>query len=110
MQEILKKVSSPFGAFGAGFVVSLFLVPCASGPYIAILGLLATKVNAHMLLLLVLYNFVFVLPMLLITFAMYFGEKMGRLEKWRKGNLRLLHLIAGTIMLFIGAYLIYSWL
>ncbi len=111
MQSILKKVASPIGALGAGFVVSLFLVPCSSGPYVVILGLLAERVNTgRTLSLLVLYNFVFVLPMLIITLAMYFGSKMGKLEHWRKKNLRILHLVAGAVMLFIGAYLIYSWL
>jgi len=111
MQSILKKVSNPIGAFGVGFVVSLFLVPCASGPYVVILGLLAQKVNtAKTLPLLILYNFIFVLPMLVITFAMYFGSRMGKIEKWRQANLRVLHLIAGGIMLFIGGYLIYTWI
>lgn len=111
LQGILKKVSNPAGAFGAGFVVSLFLVPCSSGPYVVILGLLAEKVETTKTLsLLFLYNFIFVLPMIVITLAMYFGSRMGRLEKWRQRNLRVLHLIAGAIMLFIGGYLIYNWL
>jgi cytochrome c biogenesis protein CcdA len=111
MQAILKKVSSPLGAFGAGFVVSLFLVPCSSGPYVVILGLLAEKVDTtKTLALLFLYNLIFVLPMLVITLAMYFGSRMGKLEKWRQHNLRILHLVAGAIMLFIGGYLIYNWL
>jgi cytochrome c biogenesis protein CcdA/glutaredoxin len=112
MQALLKGVTSPLGAFGVGFLVSLFLVPCASGPYIAILGLLAQKVDTmRNILLLVLYNFVFVLPMLIITFAMYFfNARMGKLEAWRKRNNWLLHSVAGAVMLFIGGYLIYSWL
>lgn len=111
MQSILKKVSNPIGAFGAGFVVSLFLVPCASGPYLSILGLLATKVDsARTMSLLFLYNLVFVLPMIIITFAMYFGSRMGRIEQWRKDNLKLLHLITGAVMLFVGGYLIYTWI
>jgi len=111
MQEILRKVSNPIGAFGAGFVVSLFLVPCASGPYLSILGLLATKVDsARTMSLLFLYNLVFVLPMIIITFAMYFGSRMGRIEQWRKDNLKLLHLITGAVMLFVGGYLIYTWI
>lgn len=112
MQAFIKGVSSPLGAFGVGFLVSLFLVPCASGPYVVILGLLASRVNTvHTIGLLVLYNLVFVLPMLVITLAMYFfNAKMGQLEIWRKNNLRLLHLVAGAVMLFIGAYLIYGLL
>jgi cytochrome c biogenesis protein CcdA len=111
MQALIKKATSPLGAFTVGFLVSLFLVPCASGPYVAILGLLAQKVEtAKTALLLVLYNFVFVLPMLIITFAMYFfNARMGKLEAWRQRNLRLLHAIAAGVMFFIGGYLIYNW-
>lgn len=111
MQSILRKVSNPIGAFGAGFVVSLFLVPCASGPYLGILGLLATKVDsARTMSLLFLYNLVFVLPMIIITLAMYFGSRIGRIEKWRQNNLKILHLITGAVMLFVGVYLIYTWI
>ncbi len=110
MQEIIRKATGPWSAFGIGFLVSLFLVPCASGPYVVILGMLAEKVNmTKTLTLLVLYNFIFVLPMLLITIGMYFfNTKLGKLEKWRKGNLRLLHAIAGIVMLAVGIYLIYA--
>lgn len=112
MQGIIKKVTSPLGALGAGFLVSLFLVPCSSGPYIVILSLLAEKTNMGKTLpLLILYNFIFVLPMLIITCLMYFGSaRMGKMEAWRQKNLRLLHAIAAGIMLFIGSYLIYNWL
>jgi len=110
MQEIIKKATSPWSAFGIGFMVSLFLVPCSSGPYVVILGMLAERVNmGSTLLFLVLYNFIFVLPMILITLGMYFfNTRMGKVEEWRKNNLRFLHAIAGTILLILGIYLIYS--
>lgn len=112
MQGLIKKVTSPLGALGAGFLVSLFLVPCSSGPYIVILSLLAEKTSMGKTLpFLVLYNFIFVLPMLIITCIMYFGSaRMGKMEAWRQKNLRLLHAIAAGIMLFIGGYLIYNWI
>lgn len=109
MQEIIKKATSPWSAFGVGLIVSLFLVPCASGPYVVILGLLAERVDmAKTFSLLLLYNFIFVLPMILITFGMYFfNTRMKKLEDWRKNNLRMMHLIAGVIMMIIGIYLVY---
>jgi len=109
MQTILKKVTGPIGALGAGYLVSLFLVPCASGPYIVLLGKLAEKVDvAKTIPLLIVYNLIFVSPMLIITLAMYFGStRMGKLEEWRKNNLRTLHAITAGLMLFIGAYLLY---
>jgi cytochrome c biogenesis protein CcdA/glutaredoxin-related protein len=110
MQEIIRSATNPWSAFGVGFAVSLFLVPCASGPYVSILAKLAEKVDpAKTVSLLMLYNLVFVSPMLLITLAMYFFNiKMKKLEAIRKNNLRLLHAITGIIMLVLGAYLIYA--
>ena len=110
MQEIIKKATSPWSAFGIGFLVSLFLVPCASDLYVVILGMLVKKVNlASTLMLLVLYNLIFVSPMILISLAMYFlNTRMSKIEEWRKNNLQWLHLIASAILLILGFYLIYN--
>jgi cytochrome c biogenesis protein CcdA/glutaredoxin len=111
LQTIIKGVTSPLGAFGTGFLVSLFLLPCTSGPYLVILGLLAGKTeNMKAISLLLLYNLVFILPMIVITLAMYLGVRAKRLEEFRQRNIKILHLIAGAIMLFIGVYLIYQWI
>jgi cytochrome c biogenesis protein CcdA len=110
MQEIIRKATSPWSAFGIGFIVSLFLVPCASGPYVAILARLAEKTDiTKTVSLLMLYNLAFVSPMIIITLAMYFfNVKMRNLENWRKDNLTTLHAIIGTVMLLLGIYLIYT--
>ena len=104
MKMLIKGVTSPAGAFLIGFAVSLFLLPCTSGPYIVILGLLA-KTASFMegLGYLLLYNFVFVLPMLIITFSVAFGlTTMAKAEEWRQRKLKVLHLIAGVILLLLG--------
>jgi cytochrome c biogenesis protein CcdA/glutaredoxin len=104
MKALIKGVTSVPGAFFIGFVVSLFLLPCTSGPYIVILGLLAqTTTRNYAIFLLLLYNLIFVLPMLLITLAVYFGlTTTEKAEKWRTGKLQVLHLIAGVIMILLG--------
>ncbi|MBN1644450.1 hypothetical protein JW851_00220 [Candidatus Woesearchaeota archaeon] len=101
---IIGGVTSVPGAFLIGFIVSLFLLPCTSGPYIVILGLLAkTATKNYALLLLLIYNLIFILPMLLITGAIYFGlTTTHKAEKWRKKQLKILHLIAGIIILLLG--------
>lgn len=82
----------------------MFLLPCTSGPYIVILGLLAKSTTQnYAILLLLLYNFIFVLPMILITLGIYFGyTTTDKAEKLRKNRLRTLHLIAGIIILLLG--------
>ena len=104
MKSIVKKVTSVPGAFFAGFIISLFLLPCTSGPYIAILGLLLkTATKNYAILLLLLYNLVFILPMLLITIAISFGfTTTEKAELWRTRKLRVLHLITGIIILLLG--------
>jgi len=79
-------------------------LPCTSGPYIVILGLLAKAVTInYALLLLLLYNFIFILPMLFITLIIYFGfTTTEKVEEWRTRKLKVLHLIAGIIILLLG--------
>jgi cytochrome c biogenesis protein CcdA/glutaredoxin len=104
LKSLINSVTSIPGAFGIGFLVSLFLLPCTSGPYIVILGLLskiATKNYA--IALLFLYNLIFILPMILITLAVYFGlTTTKKAEEFRQKKLKVLHLIAGIILLCLG--------
>jgi cytochrome c biogenesis protein CcdA/glutaredoxin len=110
LKKLIKGVTSVPGAFLIGFVVSLFLLPCTSGPYIVILGLLAKAATKnYALLLLVLYNLIFILPMLIITLAIYFGfTTTQKAEEWRTRKLKILHLIAGIILLLLGVGMIIS--
>ena len=113
LKGLIQKVTSVPGAFLIGFVVSLFLLPCTSGPYIVILGLLAeTGTRASALLWLLLYNTVFVTPMVTITLAVYFGVTTAeKAEAWRTAHLKTLYLIAGTVILLLGSGMLLSrWL
>ena len=113
MKALIRSVTSVPGAFIVGFAVSLFLLPCTSGLYIVILGLLAhATTRAYAMWLLALYNMIFVAPMFLITFAVYFGfTTTQQAEELRQSKLRVLHLIAGLIILTLGIGMLGSvWL
>ncbi|MGD8744133.1 MAG: cytochrome c biogenesis protein [Candidatus Woesebacteria bacterium] len=111
LKGILRSVTSPLGAFGVGFIVSLILLPCTSGPYIVILGMLAERaLQMRAISYLVLYNLIFVLPMIIISWAVYKGFKPERAEKMRQRRLRTLHLIAGIIMIAMGAVILAGWI
>ncbi len=111
VQKLLDDVTSVPGALFSGFIVSLFLLPCTSGPYIVVLGLLAyetTKMWATLLLLL--YNFIFVLPMIGIVLAVCFGlTTTAEAARWRHRRIRLLHLIAGVIMMCMGIWMLFFY-
>ncbi|MEI8092171.1 MAG: hypothetical protein WCG98_08500 [bacterium] len=75
MQQIIDRVSSPRGAFIVGIIVSLFLLPCSSGPYFTILGYLSSQskdLTSRGYIYLIVYNLIFVLPMLAIAILVGF--------------------------------------
>lgn len=111
LKAILASVTSPAGAFAVGFLISLFLLPCTSGPYIVVLGLLSQKgIFSTALLYLILYNIIFVTPMILITLAVYKGFSIKKAEEIRGKNLRFLHLIAGLLLIGMGILVLGGWI
>jgi cytochrome c biogenesis protein CcdA len=108
LKSLLGAVTSPLGAFLMGFVVCLFELPCTGGPYIVILGMLAERSTMMAAIpILLLYNLFFVLPLIIITLAIYF--EFANVEKataWKDNNLRILHLVAGIIMLGLGVLIV----
>ncbi len=104
LKKITASVTSAPGAFVIGCAVSVFLLPCTSGPYVVIIGMLgdsATRMQAGLLL--AIYNFIFVLPFIIITLAVGFGmTSPARVENWRQKWLEKLHLLTGIFMLILG--------
>jgi cytochrome c biogenesis protein CcdA len=111
MKGLILKITTPWGAFLTGLLVSLFLLPCTSGPYVVILGMLASKTTfLKAFLYLIAYNLIFIAPMLAIVFAVYFGLSPEKAENWRKQKLRLLHLVAGVILIALGIVILGGWI
>ena len=76
MMKIIKKTFSPAGAFLVGVIISLFLLPCSSGPYLTIIGYLsAQELTSRMwgYIYLTVYNLIFVAPMVVISLLVGLG-------------------------------------
>lgn len=111
LKELIHSVTSPVGAFFIGFLVSLFLLPCTSGPYIVILGMLAKNAfYTQAILYLILYNLIFVSPMVIISWAVYKGFDPQKAEEIRQKRLKTLHFIAGIVMLGMGIVILMGWI
>jgi cytochrome c biogenesis protein CcdA len=103
LKSTIKSATSPLSAFLIGFIVSLILLPCTSGPYIVILAMLAEKaLQAKAVVYLTIYNLIFVSPMILITYLVYKGFNPEKAEGLRQKHLRTLHLVAGIILIGMG--------
>jgi len=110
LKRLIGNVTSIPGAALVGFFCSLFLLPCSSGPYLVILGLLAkTATRLAAIPLLLIYNFIFVLPMIILTLLVYFGmTSVEQVSAWREKYIKIIHLISGIIMICLAFLLVYA--
>jgi cytochrome c biogenesis protein CcdA len=91
-----------------GVFVVLVELPCTGAPYFAILGLLAKGSYASAVPMLLLYNFIFVLPLLVVIGFAYFGASSETLEVWRKNHRGLMRLVIGIFLIALGVYMLYT--
>lgn len=111
VKKVIQNITSPAGAFITGFIVTLFLLPCTIGPYIIASGLLANLGILGAIPWLLYYNGVFILPMVFIIGLVYFGfAKIDEVSGWKESNIKVLHLIAGTLLFLVGFALLRGWL
>ena len=118
VKRILSEVTSIKGACIAGIFVTLFLLPCTIGPYLIFGSIisqnlnLADKITAikDVFPWLLYYNFIFVLPMIAITLLVYFGiTSVENAQQWKDRNIKVLHLIAGIILVILGIAMFGGW-
>jgi cytochrome c biogenesis protein CcdA len=110
MQAVIARVTSPRGAFITGIFVTVFLLPCTIGPYIIAAGILSVFDMLANIPVLLLYNLIFILPMMAIVAIVYFGlSGVKDVEEWKNRHITKLHLIAGILMLFVGVALLMGW-
>jgi cytochrome c biogenesis protein CcdA len=110
LKALLNSVTSAPAIFAIGFLVTLFELPCTGGPYLFVLGLLSQNIDwVRIVPILILYNLVFVLPLIIITFLIYLGySSTEKADKWKEKNIRVLHLIAGIIMVLLGLWVFFG--
>lgn len=110
LQNFMFKVTSPKGAFVVGALVTLFLLPCTIGPYIICGGILCSLDLLETIPWLLLYNLIFILPMLAITVACYIGfTTVESVSEWKEENIKYFHLAAGVIILVLGIAMVLGW-
>lgn len=108
IQKYIQASSIP-ATISLGILVSIFELPCTGGIYFAILGLLAEKATLIQgVLYLLLYNLIFVFPLILILIISYFSLSSETLNTWRKKNQKWMRLIMGVTMLTLGFMMLFS--
>jgi cytochrome c biogenesis protein CcdA len=107
MNRAISKITSPKGAFVVGLFVTLFLLPCTMGPYVIASGKISTLDILKTIPWLLLYNFIFVIPMIAITLIIYFGLRTAEeVSGWREKNVKYLHLAEALILIILGILMV----
>ena len=89
-----------------GIIVSAVELPCTGGPYLAITTLLAEKFDFLAAVYLLLYNFIFVLPLIVILILAYFGTSALDIKHWKDKYKKWMRLVTGLFMIGLGILLI----
>ena len=105
IHEMTKKVTLPTMVFLGVFVAGVEL-PCTGGPYLAILTLLSQNFNLAAFLMLILYNVIFVMPLIAILLMVYFGYKIQHIKRWKQNNRTYMRLASGVILILLDWLLI----
>lgn len=99
---LMEKGSVP-ASFFLGIMVGLYEFPCTGGPYLMILGLLhdeGTYVSG--LLYLVLYNFIFILPLIVILAISRSQFILDKVQKWKSSETRNMKFWGGIATIILG--------
>jgi len=103
IHDMAKKVTIP-GVFLLGAFVAAVELPCTGAPYLAIITLLSQYFDFTAFLLLVLYNIIFVAPLIVILVLVAAGTELYKIKRWKQES-------RGTMRLFIGLLLVgLGWL
>jgi cytochrome c biogenesis protein CcdA len=106
LAQFIQKATIP-SAIILGILVALYEFPCTGGPYLTILGLLHDKASFWQgLLYLLYYNFVFVLPLLLILWFASQKNLYEKVQAFRKDKMDKLGIWDGVIMIILGVIIL----
>jgi len=105
IQEMAKNITVPGVILTGAFVAGVEL-PCTGAPYLAIITILSTNFNLVAFLLLVLYNIVFVLPLLVILLLVAGGTKLPAVKAWKQESRGVMRLAIGLLLVGLGWLLI----
>lgn len=102
MNHLVEKVSIP-AMVALGAFVGICEFPCTGGPYLTVLGLLHdTKTYWKGAGYLILYNLVFVLPLIVILFLASNKHLVNKVQYFQKSNKKYMKIIAGLIMVALA--------
>lgn len=105
IHKFSKNVTVPGVIFLGAFIAGVEL-PCTGAPYLAIITMLSLNFNLQAFILLVIYNLVFVLPLLIILLMVAAGTRVSSINRWKQASKGYMRLAIGFMLVGLGWLLI----
>jgi len=102
--ELFERSSSLIGALFLGILVSFTLLPCSMGPYLVASSLLVGMNKTEAFLALILYNTIFILPLIGLIVGVWVGLRSKTMKRWIGTRATFLDMISGFLLLSLGLY------
>jgi len=103
---LMERASVPTG-FLLGGLVGLCEFPCTGGPYLMVLGLLHDQATYYTGVgYLFLYNFIFILPLVLILLFASDASLLNKVQAWQKDRKQAMRLGGGAAMVGLGMFIL----
>lgn len=99
------RITLPGLIFLGAFVAAVEL-PCTGGPYLAIILILSQNFNFTAFGLLVLYNLVFVSPLIVIIILFLLGTRITSIKMWKQKYRAYMRLFTGLLLIGLSWLLI----
>jgi cytochrome c biogenesis protein CcdA len=100
----------PF-AFASGFIVSLFELACTGQVYLPVIALLSEpSLRAQAILYLILYNVMFILPLLIVFGVASFGVRSQKLGEFLRKHAGKMKLIIALILFILAVALLMEYI
>lgn len=103
----LSGTSLVIGSIVTGFLVTLLEAICTGQMYLPYIVAMTQRDNLKVIgyLYLAFYNFLFVLPLIIVMILAYYGMKWNDLAKKTQHNMVLLKIVLGFVMIGLAVYL-----
>ncbi len=102
-----RMAGNPLVTFNLGVFVALVELPCTGAVYLAVLSLMALSgLTLSNMTMLVLYNIIFILPLLVILILFCQGMSAEVIQRWREKNKPMMHLTIGLLLLGLAAWMV----
>lgn len=105
IHRLSKNVTVPGVILMGAFVAGVEL-PCTGAPYLAIITILSLNFDFTAFLLLLLYNVIFVAPLIFILVLVACGVQLKSVDNWKQDSKGMMRLLIGLLLAGLGWLLI----